>query len=207
MSARRRRACPGTLRLRQTLVRRGQAAALVRRQRAGGLQRLETRSRGAEGLLRRPHVPHRALQRGHVELEQRQPEHVLRFDRLAGGQGLADGERLPVAGERATRIAEVRADAAALDLAQPLVGIRQLALEREIVARLVGQPIEVLEGARDEQPPRGRGAGQVARSRRATRRSRSWRADARPGTAPPPGGDRPLRRAPRAPRRRGPSAG
>ena len=65
-----------------------------------------------------------------------------------------------MAPEGTFRVAQVRPHRAALDLRDALVAVRQLALEREVVGRLAGQPVEVPECPGDQDAPGRRRAGQ-----------------------------------------------
>ena len=82
---------------------------------------------------------------------------------------LPDREGLPVAQGRAGAVAEVRLARASLQVAQLLVGRRQLALQGGVAGRLAGEAVEVLEGLADDELPGGDGARTASRSPRPRR--------------------------------------
>ena len=93
-----------------------------------------------------------ALRLSRFVFEQTEPP--VRGHQVTGGraiplggrdQGLADRDLLAIARQGPCRVAEVGPERVALDVADLLIGRRQLGLEHRIAARLPGEAVQVLE--------------------------------------------------------------
>ena len=106
-----------------------QAAALRVGKRAPARECVQPGGRAQERLLGPVQLSYRSLQRAGLELGEREGALVGGIDRAPRCEGLPDGEGFVVAPQRAFGVTEVRPQRAALNLRDPLVPVRQLALE------------------------------------------------------------------------------